>query len=256
LDSSKSILFHGLNVTLRGVVPSEDDDRPPTVLRVAASREPRPVFLFGRDDLDEPLYSKHHASDLTEDYVPTGRSWAKVKNAAVFKVGQFVEVQRTVSSEWVKAVQMNRLFRDGERQVWIPTGTLYRQLRQIRELDTKDHIVTFNMPLTDSLNNTLGAQGRIVAYTPPEGRTARCGIENLSILSEKDYSGQPIDFSDDPAEMVIFNPFSQDNWMRQIFAQGFNQFVAVQAGAQRITLQDLLMSRPSPTDVTAGSPAE
>jgi hypothetical protein len=64
--------------------------------------------MMGRDDLDPPEYSTKAVSAITEDYVPTGRTYVAVEDASRFEVGQMVEVQRTISADWIKELGMNK----------------------------------------------------------------------------------------------------------------------------------------------------
>jgi hypothetical protein len=56
--------------------------------------------------------------------------------------------------------------------------------------------------------------------------------------------------------VVSFNPFSQDNWVRRVSASSFLSFFESQPESRRITIQDVIMYRTSPTSNKAGYPAD
>jgi hypothetical protein len=157
---------------------------------------------------------------------------------------------------FVTALMPDRLYRDGERQVWIAPGEIYRQARQVKSLDLDDNLIEFNFALTDSLNATLGAEGRVVAFKPPPGQTTSCSIENFSILLDEDQSGLAIDSDDKYSGAIHLSPWSRDNWLRRLFIEGFSGAIEVDNSATRVTIQDVVMYRGQQTDSSAGYPAD
>lgn len=150
---------------------------------------------------------------------------------------------------------MDDLFRHGRPQTWLEVGSLYVQRREIKAINQTSNTLVINFPLTDSLNATLKDNGKIVAFKPPSGQTSRCSVENFSLILSKDQSGLPIN-ADAAGHPVEFQPWTYDSWVSKIMVTGFLQAVHVAASAYRLTINEVLMQRMSPTNNTAGYPGD
>ncbi|KAH8665304.1 hypothetical protein BGZ61DRAFT_366680 [Ilyonectria robusta] len=220
-------------VTLRGSSPADT--------KLISTQQPvDPVITLGSGG---KTAKQLVTAKITDSYVPIGTSVLNVNDAAGFKVGQSVYVQRAVTANWVRYNGMSDLVRDGVKQTWIEVGKVIQQPNTISSIDgTK---ITLLFPLTDSLDATY-MEPNIMAYTAPT-LNSEIGIEQLSIYLTTSCSGSPVGDSACNGAAVSFSPWTVDSWARNLTLKGFNQFVDVECDASRITIQDVAMYRDAAT---------
>lgn len=238
-------------MTLRGALPAAAGSASPTIVYVSgATRKP---FHIGERDQSGAVYDESTSAQVTTPYVPAGAATFEVARAGQFNVGDLIEVRRVISEEWIAALEMDGLERDGSEQTWIEPGTLYTQRREIASISGQS--ITLNYPLTDPINESLNASATIVSYDLPSNYTRGCSLESMSIVLFEDQSGNPIS-GDNFGHALVFNSWSRDNWARQLSILGFVAGVHIQEDASRVTLQDVSMYRTQITDNSSGYPAD
>lgn len=250
--SSSSIFITGVGVTLRGELPEQAGDSSKTVIRV--SGESRIPFVIGSANPESIVYRNGTATEIVTQYVGAGQTTFEVEDASHLQSGDYVEIQRTVTEEWIKAEGMDNLVRDGKQQTWIEPGTIYSQRRQIAAINNQT--IQLNYGLTDPLNQTTDGLSTILRYDLPFNFTRSCSLESMTIQLVDDQSGNPINDDDNFSQALIFQPWGSDNWARQLSISGFISAVHVARDATRVTLQDVNFWRSQPTDKSAGYPAD
>ena len=120
--------------------------------------------------------------------------------------------------------------------VWLAPGTLLQQPRRVAKIDPKRNTLTLNFALTDAIRQSISS-GYVVGYTVPANRTLRSSVENFTIRLYQDQSDLPIGSKAKFGYTFVFAAFSQDNWIRNLDLGGFLQFIHVESGGRRITMQ-------------------
>lgn len=237
---------------LRGTISDAGD----LLTKIIGSGPGRFLFLIGEPTSQDigVVPSKGASASILDEYVPVGSAQLTVSNPTLFHPGQEVQIQRTLTKAWIRALGMDKLVRDGKKQTWLKSGTITYETRAIQSVDKR--IIHLDVPLTDSINATFGNDAKVVAWEPPPDRPQSVGLESLIVSPESDQSSAPVSARDDLLGLVIFTGYAEDCWTRNIRASGFSHAVSVEKTARRITIANILMIRPSPTDTTAGSPAD
>lgn len=249
--SSASIILSGVGVTLRGQLPKDTGLASETVVRVSGPG--RTPFVIGQENAESIVYRNGTQTHITTDYVGAGHTTFDVADASHFEAGDYVEIQRTVSQEWIEAEGMDDLERNGKKQTWISPGTVYAQRRQIAAISNQT--LQLDYGLTDPLNATIEDPATILRYDLPHTFTRSCSVESLNIQLVDDESGSPIN-DVQFQNALVFMPWSRDNWARQLSLSGFISGVHVQRDASRVTLQDINVWRSTKTDTSSGYPAD
>ncbi|MEI7423135.1 MAG: stalk domain-containing protein [Prolixibacteraceae bacterium] len=117
-----------------------------------------------------------NAMDL---YIPSGSDRIRVQDASTFKVGNIVQVNRTVTAKWIKYVNMDKLIRGGVYQTWLPPGKVHSATRKVKEII--GNTLVLDGSLVDSYDSeTLGFPVATVSkgdYSQP--RISQIGVEKF-----------------------------------------------------------------------------
>lgn len=114
--------------------------------------------------------------------------------------------------------------------------------------------VTIDVPLTDSLNSQY-MTSQVATYTFPSG-SSEMGVENLGIALSPSCTGAAITDTTCNGNAIYITGYTTDSWVRNVNITGFNQFINIQPGAMRITVDSVSMYRDKATNSTSGYPAD
>ncbi|MBV8657669.1 MAG: hypothetical protein JO142_07595 [Burkholderiales bacterium] len=119
---------------------------------------------------------------VTDAYLPVGALSLHVAEASGFKVGDRVKLYHVISADWIHAMGMDELVRNGQPQTWIKPGTLFGMERTIAGIQANE--ITLDAPITDALDTAMTGDGGITLQSSDDSATlANIGIENLRITS-------------------------------------------------------------------------
>lgn len=114
--------------------------------------------------------------------------------------------------------------------------------------------ITFTVPLTDALDRSY-MNPYVSVYTPPP-TSSEIGLEDLSMTLSPTCSGVALSNESCAMPAISITPWTVDSYIRHVNLTGFNNFIAVQNNASRITLSNIGMYRDQDTDNSAGYPAD
>lgn len=92
-------------------------------------------------------------------------------------------------------------------------------------------------------------------YTPPP-TSAEIGLEDFSVTLSPTCSGVALSNSSCTAPAISISSWTVDSYIRRVNLTGFNNFIAVQNNASRITMSKVGFYRDKDTDNSAGYPAD
>lgn len=173
------------------------------------------------------------AVSITDAYVPSGALSFDVSSAAGFHVGDTVYVQRTVTTPWIRFLDMDTLVRNGSPQTWIPAGTVMNADRTIAAV-SGNHI-TLDAPMTDSIDSTYLSPpgGRLVKYAWP-GRISNVGLEGVRILAPPQGTSLR-----DPKFQFLSMDAVVDAWVKDVYFRDCVDCTTISRGAKRVTIEDV-----------------
>ena len=175
---------------------------------------------------------------LSDGYVPVNAQKMHVEKPAAFKVGDFVQIRRPSTKEWIQKLGTDHFGGGITSLGWKPGQRDLVWDRQITAVTGSE--ITLDAPLTTALDSAFGG-GTITRYTWP-GRIAQSGVENLQFISSYD-KANPKD--EDHRWMAIVIENVQDAWVRQVVFRHFaGSAVFVQETAKRITIEDCQSREP------------
>ena len=175
---------------------------------------------------------------IAADYVPVNARTVRVPNAAAFRVGDRVLVQRPGTAAWIKKLGMETFGGGVSALGWKPGQREISWDRQVMAVDANG--LTLDAPLTTALDKTYGG-GTVARYTWP-GRISEVGIENLRLESTFD-AANPKDEAHRWMAIVLENV--QDAWVRQVAFRHFaGSAVLAHATVRRLTVEDCKSTEP------------
>ena len=121
-----------------------------------------------------------------------GANSVTLVNASSFQVGQEIFIRKTLSAEWIEAMGMNKLVRDGRSQTWIKAGRVDVIPRQITSINYAANVITFDVPLVDSIDASYQTNANAVPYKLPVNLASGNSIEDLQIILAHDESGHSL----------------------------------------------------------------
>lgn len=214
---SRTLRLHASGIVLRGAGSGPGG----TVLRMEGGA----FTAFEIGSRAEPEIAGESFRVL-DAYVPSGTSVLTVEDASGLKPGEPVLVRRPVTRQWVRAMGMAGLTRNGRAEHW--AGGVIRWERTVRAVS--GNRVELDIPLSDALDaRELAPEGaQVVPYRFP-GRIHRVGLEDLRVaapaqhvdLGARLYSGIRIGAAEDVwVRGVVFtdtmNTVATDSWARRI----------------------------------------
>jgi len=197
-----------------------------TLLGTGTSRD-NLITISGKSDrkLESPV-------SITDSYVPVNAQKIRVANAGALKVGDFVQVRRPSTKEWIQALKTDQFGGGLSSLGWKPGQRDLFWDRQIVAVNGSEIIL--DAPLTTALDSAYGG-GTLSRYIWA-GRITQSGVENLRLESTYD-KNNPKD--EDHRWMAVVLSNVQDAWVRQVvFSHFAGSAVLVQETAKRITVED------------------
>lgn len=124
--------------------------------------------------------------NVKDEYVPVGRFWITVDNAAEFHEGDHVTIYRPGTDNWIHDLKMDQIYGSGDSggSNWTASGYNLDCERVVTRIigDT----LHFDNPILMSIEDKYG--GGAVFKSSFTGRISHCGVENMQIVSEFDES--------------------------------------------------------------------
>lgn len=231
-------------VTLRG----EGQDAKGTVLVAtmvpskAAGSQPILIQMGGKGALKTT--GAPHA--VTDEKVLLGCRRLTVANAAAFKSGDCIIVERASTATWIRDLKMDRIqLKKGGKQ-WSPKDYILRW--QSRILTIKGDVLTLDTPVICSLERRYGGGSVYACSADTRGRAA--AVENMRLVSIYQKGAETKD--ERHAWDAIRVDSLIDSWVRDVTALHFaDSCVNVGKSASRITVQDCAMIDPV-SEITGG----
>jgi Family of unknown function (DUF6298)/Putative collagen-binding domain of a collagenase len=217
-------------VVLRGIDPQK------TVI-VAEGVDRRSLIEVGAQK--DPALEK--ARIVTED-APVGAQTLTLDSVEGLATGDHVVVRRPSTEEWISAMSMTGLpgtFAN-QRLDWKPGSHDLVWDRAITSIDTANHRVTLDAPITTALEKQYG--GGTLAKIFNEAAPAHIGVEDLTLESAFN-SARPKD--EDHAWIAVQLDHVEDAWVRHVTARHFvTSAVRVNWRGRRITVEDCASEAP------------
>jgi hypothetical protein len=245
-----SITLASSGVVLRGEGQGQDG----TILLATGTSQRALVVARGQGSFEEVAGTRR---SITDDYVPVGSRSFHVADAAGFKVGDSIIVQRPSTQEWIDLLGMDACTdrgtsfdtsdEDGRTCLANPWRPGSKDLRFDRIITAiaDDGTITVDAPLVNALERQFGG-GLIYKYTL-QGRLGQVGVENLRGDSE---FASPTD--EKHGWTFIQLAVVMNGWVRDITAVHFGYAaVHVTARSKWVTVQDSTCSDPV-SQVTGG----
>ncbi len=167
---------------------------------------------------------------ISEDFVPTGRFYVELLNAAAFRVGDSVLLYRPGTTNWIHDLKMDQIVeREGTVQ-WTADGYHLYFERIITAITGNK--VYFDNPVVMQMDKNYGG-GFVMKYSF-NGRIRNCGIENLMMVSS---------FQNDTDENHGWNAINftkvNQGWARNVVSRHFgNGCVYIDGGSRNISVFD------------------
>lgn len=115
LSTDDPLVISHSNVALRG----DDSKFPSETVLVVTGGAKRNIIQLGSVQERNLAVPDAGQSVIAQEYVPLGATSVRVESAADFSEGQSVVLRRQVTEEWIAAMQMDDLVRNGKHQASI-----------------------------------------------------------------------------------------------------------------------------------------
>ncbi len=212
--------------------------------------EPHVCVVIAGERLRFPKETPASCFPITDAYVPSGVLSFSVQGARGLTAGDAILIRRLATEQWIHVMGMDALVRNGKPQTWMKTDapiTCERTLRSVQ-----GNRLTLDVPLTDALDARLLAPGcAMVLKTTLPKRLVQCGLESLRITSPPP-KGTLTARNNDAAVL----DHCEDCWIRDVAMHDTLGNVKVEAGARRITLEDIHAVHAASVEKGAGYPAD
>lgn len=221
-------------VTLRGEGPAADGTIiTATMVPRNANDKPTLIQIKGNGKLQ----AEKPAHAVLDDIVPLGARQLKVADAAAFKAGDLVMIERQTNQAWIHDLKMDQIRKlpAGGKQ-WTPEGyTLHWQSR-ISRIDGETLVL--DTPVMCALERRYGGGSVYKCAADQRGRGA--AVEGLRLVSVY-RSGQEKKDENHAWNAITVNSVV-DCWVRDVTALHFAYAcVSVRENCARITVQDCAM---------------
>jgi hypothetical protein len=186
---------------------------------------------------------------IVDSYVPSGTTSLQVDEAAAFRPGDTVLVDRPVTPAWVDFMGMHGLVRNGRKETWLADNGDIECERVVHSVLGKQ--LKLDLPLTDCFDaKYLSPPGGMVVKCTIEGGISQAGIESLRILAPP----QPVEISQRHHQAVRLNGVT-DAWLRDLVIEDTVNSVGIGNRAKRITVERVNLRHTVPTK-GAAKPAD
>ncbi|MBD2757799.1 pectate lyase [Spirosoma sp. BT704] len=197
-----------------------------TILGTGFSRD-NLITIAGKNDrkIETPV-------SITDSYVPVNAQKIHVTKPSDFKVGDFVQIRRPSTKEWIQKLGTDTFGGGLSALGWKPGQRDLYWDRQVTAVNGSE--LTLDAPLTTALDSAYG--GGTIAHYVWSGRIVQSGVENLQLASSYDKTNSK---DEDHRWMAIVLENVQDAWVRQVVFRHFaGSAVNIQETAKRITVED------------------
>ena len=246
---SKTLTLQTSGVVLRGSGSSRDG----TTLQMTEAPHACIVIGFKREgqeskgkkkskkrkEMGDEKSASGTATEIADDYVPSGATSLNLQKSGAFQVGDLVRISRPATAEWIHFMGMDNLVSDGEAGRWLKEGKALTQDRKIKSVNGKQ--ITLEMPLTDCIDTSkLGANRATVQEISPDHNLSECGVENLRIEA-----APPKGDWVDAQNIGLTLEGCEDVWVRNVSTLHQLPDVLVRDSAERITLESVVANHPA-----------
>jgi len=217
-----NLKFHTSGVVLRGFGM---DEKGTVILARGQDRVTLICFLGnGERQFSEPY-------EITDSSVPVNSVKVHVKNG-VFKPGDLIRINRPSTNKWIDTLGTGH-FGGGITAIgWKPGNQDINWERTI--LSVSGDELTLDVPLTTELDRQFGISTVSIQKWP--GRIAKCGIENLQLISDWDKTNLK---DENHRWMAITLENIENSWIRRITFRHFaGSAVYALETAKQITVED------------------
>ena len=126
------------------------------------------------------------SGEIIEEFVPFGRLHFLVSDASIFKVGDFVEIFRPATLEWIQDIHMDKIADpNGTTVQWSDKVSDFNQSYYRKITKIKGNRIYVDAPMVMALDRKYGPS---YIYKCNWQTISESGIENLTIDSEYDQS--------------------------------------------------------------------
>jgi hypothetical protein len=246
---SKTLTLHTSGVVLRGSGSSRDGttlqmtEAPHACIVIGSKREGEESKgkkkSKKRKVMGDEKSASGTATEIADDYVPSGATSLNLLKSDAFQVGDLVRISRPATAEWIHFMGMDNLVSDGEAGRWLKEGKALTQDREIKSVNGKQ--ITWEMPLTDCIDaSKLGANRATVQEISPDHNLSECGVENLRIEASPP-KGDWVDAQN----IGLTLEGCEDVWVRNVSTLHQLPDVLVRDSAERITLESVVANHPA-----------
>ncbi len=176
---------------------------------------------------------------VTDEKVPLGSHRLTIVNAAAFKPGDRIIVERASTAAWIRDLKMDQIkLKKGGKQ-WSPKAYVLRW--QSRIVSIKGDVLTLDTPVICSLERRYGGGAVYACTTDTRGRAA--AVESIRLVSIYQQGAETKD--ERHAWDAIRIDSLTDSWVRDVTALHFaDSCVNIGQRASRVTVQDCAMIDP------------
>lgn len=183
--------------------------------------------ILGKDDR-----VKQKTVLITDKYVPVNAMKVNVANAAAFKKGDQVIVQRTSTKNWIDLIGTDHFGGGITSLGWKPGQRDIYWDRKVLALNGNELVL--DAPITTALDAVYG-EATVAKYNW-DGRISRSGVENIRFVSAFDTENLKDEYH---RWTAISLENITDAWVRQVVFEHFaGSAVTVQETANRVTVED------------------
>ena len=174
---------------------------------------------------------------ITDAYVPVGAKQVTVASTEGLSIGQLIAIRCFHTQKWVDTLTQTGF--------WSPSSFALRWERTITDIDTTNHVLTIDAPITSQIDQgAFFAQGEVHTFQI-NTRVNNIGIEDLILMSDYNRSVKDAwgDYCDEKhSDIGIHFIQASDCWVRRV--TGFFYYwclVRARDVTYRITIEDCAM---------------
>ena len=236
-----------LNLKKDGVVLRGEGEK--TVL-VATGTQQRTFIVLGKDS----QRSVGDKSPIIDKFTPVGQMWVRVKNPALFVVGDRVAIGCRVNDRWISDLRMDQIAQNPSGRVKQWEARKYTMRWERIVVRVQGDRIWFDNPIVMELDSTYLTSAWVEHVE--WDRTVQSGVENLKLISEYDeselmtqpsgkFKGLVYCADEDHAWTAINVCAAEHCWVRNVTSAHFvYACVSMRPGAKNITVRDCLSTEP------------
>jgi hypothetical protein len=247
-NCSGSIIISADGIVLRGSGENKNGTviwitgNPHTAIVIGLGNTKIPLGATEKNEISEPGPKTY----VTDSYVPCGTNTITLANTTGFAVGDTIIIKRPVTPAWIHFMQMDDMFRNGKKEVWIAPGRTGIINRRITALIGQR--ITLDIPVPDSYDaRYLGSAQTTVSKVKLSVRLKNIGIEAIHIQC----SPLEVDYGHAPYAAIRIG--GDDCWVKNVFCEE-TMNSTVLAG-DRITMEHVVVKH-TYTNLGASKPTD